>query len=108
MGTLKPGAVYIYEHADGVTYAREIGADPLTRQPIGWEYDPINGHRIDYDKRTDDGRPLYEHMREDQLWGNIRRAAKDNPALQEALERAIIIYHLSKDDPSNTTMYHPV
>jgi hypothetical protein len=26
MGSLKPGATYIYEHADGVTYAREFGA----------------------------------------------------------------------------------
>jgi hypothetical protein len=108
MGQLKSGAVYVYERVDGVTYAREIGADPSTRQAIGWDYDPINGHKIDYDKRTADGRSLHKHMREDQLWGNIRRAAKDNPALQEALERAIIIYYLSQDDPNNTTMYHPV
>jgi hypothetical protein len=35
-------------------------------------------------------------MREDQLWGNIRRAARTNPALQDALDRAIMIYNLSK------------
>ena len=108
MGQFKPGATYIYERVDNITYARESGADPSTRTPIGWDYDPINGHKIDYDKRTADGRPLIEQIREDKLWGEIRRAAKDNPALQEALERAIIIYHLSQEDNNNPTMYHPV
>ncbi len=87
MGTLPPGATYIYEKADGITYAREIGADPSTRKEIGWDYDP----------RTSDGRPLHNHIMDSKLWGEIRRAAKTNSALQEALERAIIIYHLSKD-----------
>ena len=49
-----------------------------------------------HDSRTSDGRPLYEHIQEDKLWGNIRRAADTNPALQDALERAIMIYHLTK------------
>jgi hypothetical protein len=40
---------------------------------------------------------LIDEIKEDQLWGNIRRAAEDNPALQRALEQCIIIYHLSKD-----------
>jgi hypothetical protein len=38
-----------------------------------------------------------EQIREDQLWGEIRRAAKTNSALQSVLERAIIIYQLSKN-----------
>jgi hypothetical protein len=36
-------------------------------------------------------------IREDKLWGEIRRAAKTNSALQSVLERAIIIYQLSKN-----------
>ena len=63
-------------------------------------YDPITGHRIDYDKRTSDGRRLREHMQEDQLWGDIRRLAKTNPALQDSLERVIMIYRLIKVDKS--------
>jgi len=102
MGQLKPGATYIYERADGVVYARESGADPSTRKVVGYEngreYDPINGHRIDYDSRTSDGRPLRDHMLEDQLWGEIRREARTNPTLQDALERAIMIYQLSKEN----------
>lgn len=97
MGSLKPGATYIYERADGVTYAREFGEDPANRQAIGWEYDPVSGHR--HDSRTGDGRPLHDHLMESKLWGEIRREAKTNPALQSALDRAIMIYRLSKDKP---------
>jgi hypothetical protein len=86
MGTLTPGATYIYERADGVVYARESGK--TKRQEIGRSYDP----------RTTDGRPLHDHIMEDKLWGEIRRAAKTNPSLQEALDRVKILYHLSKDD----------
>ena len=85
MGQLKPGATYIYERADGVVYAREFGSSE--RKEIGW----------DYDSRTPDGRPLHEHIMDDKLWGEIRREAKTNPALQSALDRAIMIYKLSKD-----------
>lgn len=92
MGSLKPGARYIYERTNGVTYAREFGADPSTRQAIGWQYDPT-------DPRTNDGRPLRDHIMEDKLWGEIRREAKTNTALQKALDRAIMIYRLSKDKP---------
>jgi len=99
MGQLKPGAKYIYERNGGVTYAREFGADPGTREVIGWNYDPTNPN---FDPRTSDGRPLHDHIMEDQLWGNIRRAAKTNSALQEALERVKIIYHLSKEDGRET------
>ena len=40
---------------------------------------------------------LQEQMKEDQLWGNIRRAAKTNPTLHEALERVKITYYLTED-----------
>ena len=76
MGNLKPGATYIYEKADGVTYAREFGASD--RFEIGRDL-----------KRKD----LDEHNE----WIKIRVAGKENPALQAAIDRVIIIYHLSKD-----------
>ena len=102
MGTLKPGATYVYERSEGIIYAREFGADPSTRQVVGYEsgreYDPVNGHKIDYDKRTSDGRPLHEHLMEDKMCGEIRRSSKTNPTLQDALDRAIMIYKLSKTD----------
>ena len=98
MGQLKPGATYIYERANGVVYARKFGADPSTRVEVGAGYDPISGHKIDYDSRTADGRPLHVHIQENKMWDEIRRAAKTNPTLQDALERAIVIYKLSKTD----------
>jgi len=98
MGQLKSGATYIYERADGIIYAREFGK--TERHVVGYEsgheYDPITGHRIDYDSRTPDGRPLHDHIQESKLWGEIRREALTNPTLQDALERAIMIYQLSK------------
>lgn len=91
MGSLKPGATYVYERDGGTIYAREFGASSDTRTPIGWEH-PI-------DPRTDDGRPLHDHIMDSKLWGEIRREARTNTALQKALDRAIMIYRLSKDKP---------
>ena len=99
MGSLKPEVKYIYERVNGMTFSREFGADPSTRKLVGYDWDPITGHKIDYDSRTSDGRPLHDHMMESKMWGEIHRAAKTNPALQKALDRAIIIYRLSKDNP---------
>ena len=100
MGSLKPDTKYIYERSDGIVYAREFGADPSTRQVVGYEsgreYDPVSGHKIDYDKRTPDGRPLHEHLMEDKMWGEIRRSARTNPTLQDELNRVIMIYKLTK------------
>jgi len=87
MGNLKPGANYIYERDKGTVYAREFGADPSTRKEIGWNYDP----------RTNDGRPLRDHIMDDKMWSEIRREARTNVTLQKALDRAIMIYKLSKD-----------
>jgi len=96
MGQLKPDATYIYERVGNEVYARESGADPTDRILVGYGYDPITGHQIDYDSRTQDGKPLHDHLMENKLWGDIRRAARTNPTLQDALERAIMIYQLSK------------
>jgi hypothetical protein len=85
MGTLKPGATYIYERADGIIYAREAGSDPSTRQVVGYE----SGK--DYD-------PVRNDIKENQLWHEIKLSAKTNPALQEALDRVKVIYELSKDE----------
>ena len=78
MGSLKPDAKYIYEKADGITYAREFGAPHNERFEIGRDYE----------------RFLKDELR---LWEDIVRAGRTNTALQEALERVKILYHLSKD-----------
>ena len=93
MGSLKPGASYVYERNGDEIYAREFGETDRTL--IGYQYEMENKP----DPRTADGRPLVEHLRESKLWGDIHRQAKTNPALQKALDRAIMIYRLSKDKP---------
>ena len=91
MGTLTPGATYIYERNGDTVYAREFGADPSTRKEIGWDYDPSNPDHLERQERLNS-------LRDDQLWHKIRLAARDNVTLQDALDRVIELYHLSKDD----------
>ena len=98
MGTLKPGATYIYDRVGNEVYARESGADPSTRQLMGYSYDPVTGHQIDYNKSTITGDRLFDRLQEDKMWGDIRRLARTTPALQDAMERVIMIYKLIKVD----------
>ena len=84
MGNLKPGATYIYERVNGVVYAREEGADASTRFEIGRDYDPK-------------AKSVREQVLEDKMWGEIRRMAQTNPTLQDAVNRVIMIYKLSKE-----------
>ena len=88
MGQLKPGTKYIYERVDGVTYAREFGANSSERFEIGYDWSGEDQQR---------GRSMRDRLMEDKLWGNIRRAAENNPALKDALDKAIEIYHLTKE-----------
>ena len=88
MGTLKPGATYVYERVEGITYAREFGADPATRTEIGRSYD----------SRTADGRPLVDHIRDNKMWAEIIRAAETNNGLRALLDQAKEFYLLSKPD----------
>ena len=88
MGNLKPGATYVYERNGDEIYAREAGS--TERHMIGYTFKP-----------TATPMPKFTHteIEESKLWGDIRRSAKTNPALQKALDRAIMIYRLSKDKP---------
>ena len=82
MGQLKPDTTYIYERVGDTVFRRESGA--TDREVVG------------YGARMNDGRLLVDHIQEEKLWGQIRQAARTNPALQDVLERAIMIYRLSK------------
>lgn len=81
MGSLKPGTKYIYEHSDGITYAREFGAPHDERFEIG---------------RTAEKQAFIDELRDRQLWSKIHKAAKNNSVLQEAIDRVIMLYHLSE------------
>jgi len=100
MGQLKPGVTYIYERQGGTVYAREFGADASTRIEIGYDWELENNPaKVKGTTR--------ERILENQLWHEIREAAKTNPPLQQELERVIMLYHLIKDNQT-TIAYHPV
>jgi len=88
MGQLKPGVTYIYERNGDTVFRREFGEDPSTREVMGYDY------------HATDGRPLHdsliESLMDSKMWGEIHRMAKINPTLQDALDRVIMIYRLSK------------
>ena len=98
MGKLKPGATYIYERVGDTVYQREAGADPSTRVEIGYDYEMYEERRAE--NIRENRKDLFERMMEDKLWGNIRRAARTNPALQDILNHAIMVYHLTQTDKS--------
>jgi len=52
--------------------------------------------------------PVDNWIQESHYWHKIVEAAKDNPALQEALERAKVLYELSKKNDDGPVMHHPV
>lgn len=71
----------IYQDAAGgeAIYIRENGSEQQLLDP---------GSPGAYDLR--------EQLLENKLWGNIRRAAKTNPTIKQALDEAIMLYNLSK------------
>jgi hypothetical protein len=79
MGTLTPGATYVYERANGQIYARELGK--LERHLVGYDLDNA---------------PEQRYMT---LWNDILKESETNTALQKALDNVIMIYRLSKDNP---------
>ena len=82
MGSLTPGATYIYESPDGgdTVYAREAG----------------KSERIMIGQNTR-AKSLINEIRENQLWGDIRRMAETDPAMAELLERAKVYYYLKNE-----------
>lgn len=88
MGTLTPGATYVYERSDNVVYSREAGSDPSTRKIIGYYLDKPDSYSQNFADR---------YFLEVQ-WAEILKAAEHNTALREAIERVKILYQLSKKD----------
>jgi hypothetical protein len=98
MGQLKPGAALIYERDGDTVYQREAGADPATRTEVGWDHETYEERR-DHDIRAG-MKKRHDQMMETKLWHDIRRAAKTNPTLQDVLDHAIMLYHLTRTDKS--------
>ena len=80
---------YIYESPDG-------GDTVYRRLPGVSERELIKENASVRDK-----------LRQNQLWHNIRQMAETDEGLQDLLERAIIYYHLKKDN-TPPVAWHPV
>jgi hypothetical protein len=71
--------VYVFESPDGghTVYRRHVGKQDRELVSVSPE------------KQS-----TIEMIREDKLWGNIRRAAKSDPALKEMLDQVKVYYEL--------------
>ena len=98
MGQLKPGANLVYERDGDTVYQRETGAVPSTRTEVGYDYE-TNRALLDADIRAG-MKTRRDSMMENKLWDSIRRAARTNTALQDILDHAIMVYHLTRTDKS--------
>lgn len=82
MGSLKPGATYIYERAGGMVYAREFGADSSTRKLIGYAADD--------DNITASTKRLLSDLNE------VVKMCESDPGMKELLDQLFVMYNLKK------------
>jgi hypothetical protein len=77
MGSLNPGATYIYERVDNRVYAREMGQ--TKRRLVGW---------------TDDtGLAMREYRSE---INHVLAMCETDPAMRELLDQLFVMYNLKK------------
>lgn len=77
MGTLVPGATYIYERVDDRIYAREMGQ--TKRQLVGWDTGGLamRGYRSEIN--------------------HVLTMCETDPAMRELLDQLFVLYNLKKD-----------
>lgn len=81
MGTLTPGATYIYERSEGIIYARKFGE--TERIVVGYE----SGK--DYDAVGAKKRMMSE-------LNDIVRMSETDPAIRGLLDQLFVLYNLKK------------
>ena len=79
MGTLTPGATYVYERANGVIYAREFGQQERTI--VGYDTDHTAARQRQFSK-----------------WNDILLAAESDPVLKDMIDQ-VEVYHTLKNPP---------
>lgn len=80
MGSLKPGATYIYERAGGIIYAREFGE--TKRRVVGYEGSD--------DTVSASSKRLISEMNE------VLKMCETDPAMKAMLEQLFVMYNLKK------------
>lgn len=84
MGTLDTGATYIYESPDG--------GETVFRREFGKSEKVLISAKYPQESNVDDRR----------LWNDVLEQSKTVPALQKALEHAILVYKLTKNYGTET------
>jgi hypothetical protein len=79
MGSLKPGATYIYERANGRIYAREFGS--TQRQIVG------------YDSQVQEFKERRYYMNH---INDVLQMCEQDPAMRELLDQLFVLYNLKK------------
>lgn len=85
--------VTIYESPDGgkTVYSRTNGS-PQRKL-----------HSVSSDLETE-----MDRVQREQQWLNILKLSERSPALQEAIDRVIVLYELQKSEGDEPPMWHPV
>lgn len=81
MGTLTPGATYIYERSDGIIYAREFGK--TERHVVGYE------SGSDHDLYKSNSRVMTK-------LNEVVEMCESDPAMRELLDQLFVLYNLKK------------
>jgi hypothetical protein len=81
MGSLNPGATYIYERAGGIIYAREFGE--TKRRVVGYESND--------DTISASSKRLLSEMNE------VVKMCETDPAMKAMLEQLFVMYNLKKN-----------
>jgi len=81
MGSLKPGATYIYERAGSVIYAREFGE--TKRRVVGYEGND--------DTISASSKRLLSEM------NDVVKMCETDPAMKAMLEQLFVMYNLKKN-----------
>jgi hypothetical protein len=87
MGSLKPGATYIYERVAGSVFAREFGK--TERKLVGYSTDMS---------------PEIEIYRSEM--NQVLLMCETDPEMRELLDKLFVVYNLKKKD--SPIAYHPV
>jgi predicted translin family RNA/ssDNA-binding protein len=88
----------VYESPDGgiTIYKRKSGSTERTL------------HHVDMDRVSPELKARIELERRRNQWADIFNTAERTPALQEAIERVIVLYELTKDSTTLPPDWHPV
>jgi hypothetical protein len=80
MGSLNPGATYIYERAGGIVYAREFGETKRT----------VVGYASDDNQLSASTHRLLSEMNE------VVKMCESDPGMKEMLDQLFVMYNLKK------------